>query len=349
MKARKLLALGLTAIIGATMMAGCGGGGGSTTSQSSDGSSASGTYAFVAKDVQNPYMQKVYDGFEKACKEIGAEPLYKGPEAATPEKQIEIINQLVAQNVVGIAIAANDADALQPALTEAMDAGIKVISLDSAVNKDSRQTHIQQADPEKIGRGLIQAAYEMVDGNGGIAVLSATAQATNQNLWIEWMKKELEENPEKYANTPLVKVAYGDDDPTKSTSETQALLTDSSIKVIIAPTTVGMLAAGKVLQDKQSDVKLTGLGLPSEMAPFIEDGTCPWMYLWNPVDIGYLSGYTMDALVKGTITGDVGGSFNAGDLGEKKITEAADGGTEVMLGDPFKFDTENIAEWKEVY
>ena len=347
MKARKLLALGLTAIIGATMMAGCGGGGGSTTSQSSDGSSASGTYAFVAKDVQNPYMQKVYDGFEKACKEIGAEPLYKGPEAATPEKQIEIINQLVAQNVAGIAIAANDADALQPALTEAMDAGIKVISLDSAVNKDSRQTHIQQADPEKIGRGLIQAAYEMVDGNGGIAVLSATAQATNQNLWIEWMKKELEENPEKYANTPLVKVAYGDDDPTKSTSETQALLTDSSIKVIIAPTTVGMLAAGKVLQDKQSDVKLTGLGLPSEMAPFIEDGTCPWMYLWNPVDIGYLSGYTMDA--KGTITGDVGGSFNAGDLGEKKNTEAADGGTEVMLGDPFKFDTENIAEWKEVY
>ena len=164
MKARKLLALGLTAIIGATMMAGCGGGGGSTTSQSSDGSSASGTYAFVAKDVQNPYMQKVYDGFEKACKEIGAEPLYKGPEAATPEKQIEIINQLVAQNVAGIAIAANDADALQPALTEAMDAGIKVISLDSAVNKDSRQTHIQQADPEKIGRGLIQAAYEMVDG-----------------------------------------------------------------------------------------------------------------------------------------------------------------------------------------
>ena len=260
MKARKLLALGLTAIIGATMMAGCGGGGGSTTSQSSDGSSASGTYAFVAKDVQNPYMQKVYDGFEKACKEIGAEPLYKGPEAATPEKQIEIINQLVAQNVAGIAIAANDADALQPALTEAMDAGIKVISLDSAVNKDSRQTHIQQADPEKIGRGLIQAAYEMVDGNGGIAVLSATAQATNQNLWIEWMKKELEENPEKYANTPLIKVAYGDDDPTKSTSETQALLTDSSIKVIIAPTTVGMLAAGKVLQDKQSDVKLTGLG-----------------------------------------------------------------------------------------
>ena len=94
-------------------------------------------------------MQKVFEGFKEACDEIGATALYKGPEVATPEKQIEIINQLVAQKVSGIAIAANDADALQPALQEAMNAGISVISLDSAVNKDSRQTHIQQADPEK--------------------------------------------------------------------------------------------------------------------------------------------------------------------------------------------------------
>jgi rhamnose transport system substrate-binding protein len=85
------------------------------------------------------------------------------------------------------------------------------------------------------------------------------------------------------------------------------------------------------------------------MAPFIEDATCPWMYLWNPVDIGYLAGYTMDALVTGTITGATGDSFSAGDLGEKVITDAADGGTEVMLGDPFKFDSDNIAEWKEIY
>ncbi|MEE0867634.1 MAG: rhamnose ABC transporter substrate-binding protein [Clostridia bacterium] len=344
MKIKKLLAMGIAGIMAASVLAGCG-------EKASDGETKkdSVTYAFLAKDVQNPYMQKVYEGFERACEEVGAKALYKGPETATPEKQIEIINQLTAQGVAGIAVAANDQDALQPALKEAMDAGIKVISLDSSVNKDSRLTHIQQADPEKIGRGLIQAAYEMVDGKGGIAILSAASTATNQNLWIEWMKKELEENPDKYKDTPLIKVAYGDDDPTKSTSETQALLQNADVKVIIAPTTVGMLAAGKVLQDKKSEVKLTGLGLPSEMAPFIEDATCPWMYLWNPIDIGYVAGYTMDSLVKGSITGAVGDKLSAGDLGEKVVTEAADGGTEVMLGDPFKFDAENIAEWKEIY
>lgn len=342
---KKVMAITLSALMLASVFTAC------SNSGTTDGGKEAGktTYAFVAKDVQNPYMQKVYEGFETACKEIGATPLYKGPDAATPEKQIEIINQLIAQGVSGIAIAANDANALQPALEEAMEAGIKVISLDSAVNKDSRMVHIEQADPEKIGRGLIQAAYEMVGGEGGMAVLSAASTATNQNLWIEWMKQELDDNKDKYASTPLVKVVYGDDEPTKSTNETLALLQDPEIKVIIAPTTVGMLAAGKVLQDKGSDVLLTGLGLPSEMAPFIEDGTCPWMYLWNPIDIGFLAGYTLESLVKGDITGASGDHFTSGKLGEKSVTNSPDGGTQIMLGDPFKFDKDNIAEWKVVY
>lgn len=361
---KKILALTLATLLCLSALAACGGTPASTAPASTAPASTAPasaaaeseatpagdkTYALVAKDINNPYMKKAYEGFEAACAELGVTPLYKGPDQATPEKQIEIINQLVSQNVDLIAVAANDADALQPALEQAMSAGIKVVSFDSAVNKDSRQLHINQADPEKIGRILIQAAHEMVGGEGGIAILSATAQATNQNLWIEWMKKELEENADKYANTPLVTIVYGDDDPTKSTNETQALLANPDVSIIIAPTTVGMLAAGKYLQDNNSEVLLTGLGLPSEMAPFIEDGICPWMYLWNPVDLGYLAAYSGDALVNDTITGAEGDSFAAGTMGDKAITLDAAGGTEVLMGDPFKFDADNIAEWKEIY
>ena len=176
---------------------------------------------------------------------------------------------------------------------------------------------------------LIQAAYEMVNGDGGIAILSATAQATNQNLWIDWMKKEINENKEKYAKTPLVTIVYGDDDPTKSTSETNALLANNKVKVIIAPTTVGMLAAGKVLQDKQSTVLLTGLGLPSEMEPFITSGG-PWMWPWNPIDIGYLAAYA-ETPRQGQYV--YWRRFTAGAW--QRSLMAADG-TEVMLGEPFK-------------
>lgn len=306
-------------------------------------------FAIIFKNTGNPYGEKEMAGFKNAIDELGGEAILKAPDQPTAEAQIQMINELISQKVACIAIVGNDPDALQPALKKAMDAGIKVLSLDSAVNPQSRMVHINQADPERIGRVEVQAISEMIGNKGDIAVLSATSQATNQNTWIEWMKTELKDP--KYKDVKLVKVAYGDDLRDKSVSETEALLkTFPNLKGIIAPTTVGIAAAGKVLTDKglKGKVELTGLGLPSEMAEYIESGVCKWMYLWNPLDVGYLAGYTADALVKGTITGKIGDKLTAGKLGAKEVI--ADGtGTQIMLGDPFKFDSANIAEWKAVY
>lgn len=306
-------------------------------------------YAIIFKNTGNPYGEKEMQGFKDAITELGGEAILKAPDQPTAEAQIQMIEELISQKVACIAIVGNDKDALQPALKKAMDAGIKVLSLDSGVNAQSRMVHVNQADPERIGRVEVQAAFEMIGGKGEIAVLSATSQATNQNTWIEWMKKELTDP--KYKDVKLVKVAYGDDLRDKSVSETEALLKSyPNLKAIIAPTTVGIAAAGKVITDKKlkGKVLVTGLGLPSEMAEYIESGVCPWMYLWNPLDVGYLSGYAADGLVKGTITGKVGDKFKAGKLGDKEVVKDGDG-TQIMLGDPFKFDAKNIADWKKVY
>ena len=310
----------------------------------------SNTYAIVFKNTGNPYGDKQMGGFEAGIKEQGFQAILRAPDQPTAEGQIAIIEQLIAQHVAAICIVGNDKDALQPVLTKAMKAGIKVFSLDSGVNPASRLVHVNQADSAKIGSTLVEAAYDMAGGSGDIAILSATSQATNQNLWIDFMKKDLADP--KYANLHLVKIAYGDDLRDKSVSEAEGLLQSfPNLKVIIAPTTVGIAAAGKVLTDKHlgGKVFLTGLGLPSEMATYIESGVCPYMFLWNPIDVGYLGSYVATALVKGTITGKVGDKFKAGRLGDYTITQAPDGGTEVLLGPPFKFDKSNIEEWKTVY
>ena len=110
------------------------------------------------------------------------------------------------------------------------------------------------------------------------------------------------------------------------------------------------MAAAGVLQDKNSEVKLTVLGLPSEMADYIgTDNVCPYMYLWNPIDVGRLGAYTSVALVNGDITGAAGETFTAGEMGGYEIVEASDGGTEIIVGPPFAFTPENIDEWKSVY
>jgi rhamnose transport system substrate-binding protein len=309
-------------------------------------------HAFIFKNTGNPYGEKQMEGFREGIEEQGFEAILRAPDQPTAEAQIQIIEQLISQRVSSISITGNDFDALQPVLQRAMSQGITVISADSAVNPASRKTHVNQADSEMIGRTLIQAAYEMAEGAGDIAILSATSQASNQNLWIEWMQKELAENASKYANLKLVRVAYGDDLRDKSVSETEALLQSfPNLEVIIAPTTVGIAAAGRVITDRGliGQVKVTGLGLPSEMAEYIENGACPYMFLWNPIDVGYLSAYTATALVSGSITGAAGESYTSGRLGSFTITPASDGGSEVLLGAPFKFEPSNIAEWKTVY
>jgi len=306
-------------------------------------------YAIIVKNTGNPYNEKEMEGYKKAIAEIGGETILKAPDQPTAEAQIQMIQELIAQKVVSIAIAANDPDALQPALKKAMDAGIKVISLDSAVNAQSRLVHVNQADPNAIGRVEIETIAKMIGGKGEIAILSATSQATNQNSWITVMKKTLEDP--KYKDIKLVKVAYGDDLRDKSVSETEALLkTYPNLKGIVAPSTVAVAAAAKVLTDKglKGKVQLTGLGLPSEMADYITSGVSTAVHLWNPMDVGYLAGYASDALVKGTITGKAGDKFKAGTLGEKTVITVGDG-TEIMLGDPFEFNAGNIEQWKTVY
>ena len=62
---------------------------------------------------------------------------------------------------------------------------------------------------------------------------------------------------------PLIEIAYGDDDATKSYTETQYLLQNDAIKTIIVPTTIGLSSAAKALKESGKDVNLIGLGFPS--------------------------------------------------------------------------------------
>lgn len=327
--------------------------GADAAAEATGGAGAAGkTFAIVVKSAGNAYNTKEEEGFKEVIEAAGGTVVVKEPEAATVDAQITAIQSLISQGVDSISVAANDENALQATLEEAMAAGIKVNSFDSKTNADSRMTFVNQAGTQEVGQTLIDAVYDLTGGEGQYAILSATSQATNQNAWIDAMKA-ISEGDSKYANLELVEVAYGDDEPQKSTDQTQALLSKyPDLKVICAPTTVGISAAAKVLQDQGSSVKLTGLGLPSEMAEYIgadDAHSCPYMFLWNPIDLGKLAAYSAMSLVNGEITGAVGDSFTAGDMGDYTLTDAGDNGSEIILGPPFKFDPDNIAEWKDVY
>jgi rhamnose transport system substrate-binding protein len=296
-------------------------------------------YVLVPKNLGNPYFDAANEGAQQAAQELGVTVTYQGSATADPTEQIQLLNALIAQKVDGLAVSANDSDALVPTGAAAIEAGIPVVSWDSQIAPGGRVLHINQATAEGIGRAQIQLAAELAGGEGQIAILSATSTAPNQNEWIEWMKDELTK-PE-YANIELVATVYGDDEDEKSYNEALGLMkTYPDLKVIISPTTVGIAASSRAVQDsdKVGEVLVTGLGLPSQMREYVKSGACPAFQLWNPVDLGYLAIYALDAVATGKVTGAPGETFSAGKLGEYTVDE--DG--VVLLGPPFTFDAENI-------
>ena len=317
------------------------------------GNSAEGKkIALVGKAAGNAFFEIAADAFKSTVEAEGGEVQVVYPETATADAQIKVLDNLISQDFDAICISANDVNALQAKLEEAMDEGIKVSSFDSAPNKDSREIFVNQAGTKEVAQALMDAVLDISGGEGQFAILSATSQSANQNAWIDAMKTIME-GDDKYSKLELVDVVYGDDEPQKSTDQTAALLQNyKDLKVICAPTTVGIAAAAKYLQDNGSECKLTGLGLPSEMQEYTGDDadhSCPYFYLWDMQGLGKLSAYTTIALINGDITGAKDDKFTAGDLGDYTITDADDGGTEVVLGAPLKFDTSNIEEMAKLY
>lgn len=308
------------------------------------------TIGVVYKQSGNPFFQAAVRGFEEAAGELGFELLHNGPADSSNEGQIQIIEGYIAQGVDAIAISANDKDGVVPVLQKAMEAGIVVVSWDSAVAPEGRQLNIDPSIAENIGVVEIQEIARQIGYEGQIAIVSAGATMANQNTWIEYMKKELEK--EEYAKMELVDVVYGDDLPDKSYQEMQGLIkTYPDLKGVISPTTVGVAACANCITDNDliGKIKLTGLGLPSEMAQWIENGSCEGMFLWNPIDLGYCAAYATVALVNGDMEGAIGDTYDAGRLGEQSVLEDSEGYPFSIVGDPFCFNAENIADWKDVY
>ncbi|KFL29406.1 ABC transporter substrate-binding protein [Devosia riboflavina] len=301
--------------------------------------------ALVVKSLGNGFFDAAAKGAEEAAKEIGdIELIYTGPTTATAEAQIEVVNSLIAQQVDAIAISANDPDALVPVLQRAQQRGIKVISWDSGVAPEGRSIHLNPSDIGLIGETIIKLAADYLPEGGDVAILSAASTATNQNAWIEAAKAVI---PEKFPNINLVATVYGDDDSVKSTEEARGLIAAyPDLKAIIAPTTVGVVAAAQVVTDQNliGKVNVTGLALPSEFKQFIDNGASQAVALWNPIDLGYSAVYLAKALVDGQEAAP-GATFSIGKVGEVTLDDT----NSAAMAAPFQFDKSNIEEFSKIY
>jgi rhamnose transport system substrate-binding protein len=291
----------------------------------------------------DPYFQVAKGGAEDAAKEIGGAVIQVAPSQATAEAQIEFINNLVSQKVGVIAIAGNDANAVAPALKRAVKEGVRVISYDSDVAAEARQVFVNQVKGDSLAEMMLISMHDLIGGEGEFAILSSTPTATNQNAWIDFMKKKMESDA-KFSKMKLVQIAYGEESEQVNQQQALALVQAfPNLKGIIVPAGIGLPAAARALEEAGSigKVKLTGLAPATLMKKYIESGAAQDIW-WNVTDLGYLTYYAAQMVAQCKITGKEGEKFTAGRLGEYTIGASG----EIVLG-PAKIVTPaNVNEFK---
>ena len=262
--------------------------------------------------------------------------------------QIEIVTTAATQGMDAIMISNNAGDQITPAATEALDAGMTVVTWDSPIpSAEGEQVFVAQVDFDETGRVMADMAMDILGEDGGkFAVLSASPDAANQNAWIAALQKVLETDA-TYASLELLDIVYGNDQSEDSYNQALALVDKyPDMELIMAPTTVGIAAAAKAMQDEGlcDTVKVSGLGLPAEMVSYTLNGCAPEFALWSFVDLGYLTYYTTYLLATGAIEGKVGERLEAGRMGTYTIEKdpTRDAGLRVLMG-PFKvYDKDNV-------
>jgi rhamnose transport system substrate-binding protein len=293
------------------------------------------TIAVMPKAKGDPYFVSCRAGAEEAARELGVDLLWDGPTSLDAAKQNELVENWITRKVDAIAVAVENRGGISTVLRKARARGIPVVTWDADAEPDARDFFVNQATAEGIANALTDEASRLLHGTGEFAIITGALSAANQNEWIAFIKKRLEN---QHTGVKLVTIRPSDDDRDKAFAETQTLLkVYPSVKLMMAisaPAVPG--AAEAVRQAGRTDVSVIGLSLPNINKPYVHDGVVQTVVLWNTRDLGYLAVYA-SALVAEHRLAAGAHALEAGRLGTIDVRD-----TQIILGAPMLFNRSNI-------
>jgi ribose transport system substrate-binding protein len=244
-------------------------------------------FVMVAKVVA-PYYEPCYEGFQDAAKKFGVQTEFRAPKATEVPQQVEIVENLIARHVDGIALSALDDEGLKAAIAEATAAGIKVITFDAPAPSSAALTYIGTAN-EAAGYSAAEELARDIHGEGEVAVLQAGLGSPNLNDRFKGFQQYMAQK------APHIKIVAREDEQGKTdmtVNKTEALLEAhpnlTAIFGLSAEVCPGVAAALEQ-QGKAGKVVLAGFDdLPDTVAA-IRKGVVSFCIAQRTYKMGWLS------------------------------------------------------------
>lgn len=303
----KLISVSLIGVMAISLAACTSGSNNSSTS--TDTSKKSYKLGLVVKTASNAHFQDIAYGAEQAAEDYGAKlTTLNTTTESDVNGQIQKCEDLISQGVDALILTANDSKGLSTAVTEAHQAGVKFVALDTTISNVWGDKYLDYV-PSYIGVDHVTAGYdiakqvaEKIGGKGNVVIIRGVDAASSSNDRTKGIKKALKE----YPGIKVVAEQSGEYDTEKAQSKMSDILqSHKNIDAVLCCN--DLMAIGCINALEEQGIKVGGSdgvvvsGLDGNIVALqsIKDGKMyGTLYDWTTLQ-GYWGVYNAIQLLKG--------------------------------------------------
>lgn len=279
--------------------------------------------AVITMDSVDQHWVSLKEGAEEEAKADDVTVDFMAPDVKDDAKQIECINNAVAGGYDALMVAANSEDAVSGALQEAIDAGMKLVYVDSPANVEAEATFStdNKAAGKTAGEEMIKALEDKGVKDGSIGIVNIN-NSTNTAIQREAGFREAFEG----TDYELLETQFCEGDAAKAQTIAENYITEGVVG-IYGTNEGASTGVGNAIKASGSD-EIIGVGFDKSdsLKGLIEDGYLVCTMAQNPDQMGKLG---VQACIKALNGEDLGGEVT--DTGVSVLTKeslAEDGAEE---------------------
>lgn len=239
----------------------------------------------ISMDQTDQYWNNIDEGCRRAAEELGnVDYKWYAPETKDSARQIEIINNAVADGADAILLAATSADALNDSLAEAHAAGIKIVYLDSPAGFSPVVATFatdNYAAGRTAGETMLRVLAEKGIAEGTIGIVGVDMTVTSAMDRERGFRDVVADSGFLVLDTQ-----YCEGDFSRSKDAASGLIADGCIGLFGTNegSTVGV---GNAIQEYSGDVVGIGFDNSSNIMALLDQGALSATMVQEPATMGY--------------------------------------------------------------
>ena len=268
--------------------------------------------ATVVKESSDPWFIRMEEGVNRFAQDTGMDAFQKGPSKTDPAQQVQVIEELIAQDIDAICVVPIDPAACENALKKAMEKGIVVITHEATTIQNA-DFNVEAFDNVGYGAYMMDELAKAMNYEGEyVCMVSFLTNAAHK----EWSDAAIARQKEKYPNMTLIpeeKIETEDSMEVAYERAKEILKAYPNLKGFLGTASNDPPGAGKAIEEmgKIGQVFAVGTTVTSVAAPYLETGAVTAGTCWDPAEAGYV----MNVLAKKVLDGERDTIVTGADLG----------------------------------